>query len=87
MLNPRYKAKSDAKFTLWDDCMSAPWLMARVARHRSIELEWMDDKGVSHELACDGNEKVLSMISHMAHQAKTDMKETEWAGALRASAT
>jgi peptide deformylase len=30
---------------MWDDCMSFPWLMVRVRRHRSISLSYTDGAG------------------------------------------
>src|SRR5919204_5442365 len=32
IINPVITWKSDETFTMWDDCMSFPWLMVRVRR-------------------------------------------------------
>jgi peptide deformylase len=30
---------------MWDDCMSVPWLLVRLRRHRSVSLEYTDREG------------------------------------------
>ena len=45
LINPRITARSDATFTLWDDCFSFPDLLVRVRRARSITLEFEDEGG------------------------------------------
>jgi len=34
---------------MWDDCMSFPWLMVRLKRHRSISLQYVDEDGRTRE--------------------------------------
>jgi len=34
---------------MWDDCMSFPWLMVRLRRHRSISLQYVDEDGRTRE--------------------------------------
>ncbi|MDX1432967.1 MAG: peptide deformylase [Gammaproteobacteria bacterium] len=46
IINPEITARSNATFTLWDDCMSFPDLLVRVRRHRSISLRYVDEQGV-----------------------------------------
>ena len=43
VVNPVVTWKSEATFTMWDDCMSFPDLLVRVARHESLSLEWVDE--------------------------------------------
>jgi len=43
ILNPELKNLSDEKFELWDDCMSFPNLLVKVARHQSLTLEYRDE--------------------------------------------
>ncbi len=43
ILNPEMKNLSDEKFELWDDCMSFPNLLVKVARHQSLTLEYRDE--------------------------------------------
>ena len=45
LVNPRIVARSDATFTLWDDCLCFPDLLVRVRRARSITLEFVDERG------------------------------------------
>jgi peptide deformylase len=45
MINPEITWRSSETFTLWDDCMSFPFLLVRVRRHRSISLRYLDDHG------------------------------------------
>ena len=45
LVNPRITARSDATFTLWDDCLCFPDLLVRVRRARSITLEFEDQLG------------------------------------------
>jgi peptide deformylase len=43
VVNPVVTWKSEETFTMWDDCMSFPDLLVRVARHESLSLEWVDE--------------------------------------------
>jgi peptide deformylase len=45
LINPRVTDRSDATFTLWDDCLCFPDLLVRVRRARSITLEFEDEHG------------------------------------------
>jgi peptide deformylase len=45
LVNPRITARSEATFTLWDDCLCFPDLLVRVRRARSITLEFEDELG------------------------------------------
>jgi peptide deformylase len=45
MINPEITSRSPETFTMWDDCMSFPFLLVRVRRHRSISLRYRDDDG------------------------------------------
>ena len=47
--NPVITWKSSETFTMWDDCMSFPWLMVRLKRHRSISLQYVDEDGRTRE--------------------------------------
>src|SRR5262245_53293050 len=47
LVNPRIAARSEATFTLWDDCLCFPDLLVRVRRARSITLEFEDERGHS----------------------------------------
>ena len=41
-INPELENLSEEKFELWDDCMSFPHLLVRVARHRSLTIRYRD---------------------------------------------
>jgi peptide deformylase len=45
LIDPAFTWKSDETFTLWDDCMSFPWLLVRVRRHASVSLAFRDGEG------------------------------------------
>ena len=45
MFNPEIVWRSRETFTLWDDCMSFPFLLVRVARDASIDVEFEDETG------------------------------------------
>ena len=47
--NPEITWRSDARFTMWDDCMSFPTLLVRVQRHESISLRYMNEAGETRE--------------------------------------
>ena len=45
MFNPEITWRSGERFTLWDDCMSFPFLLVRVVRDASISVEFEDETG------------------------------------------
>lgn len=47
IVNPEITWRSEETFTLWDDCMSFPGLLVRLARHSSISLRYQDEHGNS----------------------------------------
>jgi peptide deformylase len=48
IVNPELSRLSSEKFTLWDDCMSFPWLMVRLERHLHLDLKYQDERGDWH---------------------------------------
>lgn len=48
VINPQITWTSAETFTLWDDCMSAPDLLVRVRRARSLSLRYQDARGAMH---------------------------------------
>lgn len=48
LINPEITWRSDETFTLWDDCMSFPWLLVRLARHASVSVRFSDEEGQRH---------------------------------------
>ncbi len=45
LVNPELTNQTAARFTLWDDCMSFPWLLVRLERHLSVDLRYRDEQG------------------------------------------
>jgi peptide deformylase len=45
LVNPEFTGRSARMFTLWDDCMSFPWLMVRLERHLHVDLTYQDETG------------------------------------------
>jgi peptide deformylase len=46
LVDPEITWRSAETFTLWDDCMSFPWLLVRLRRHASVSLRFADAAGV-----------------------------------------
>lgn len=42
-INPKITSKSTEMFEVWDDCMCFPNLFVKVLRHKSIEIEYLDE--------------------------------------------
>jgi peptide deformylase len=47
--DPEITWKSDKRISLWDDCMSLPWILCKVERHESISIQYIDDKGTKRQ--------------------------------------
>lgn len=45
MINPEITWRSPETFTMWDDCMSFPFLLVRVRRHCAISVTYLDEAG------------------------------------------
>lgn len=45
LVNPALTMHRTGMFTLWDDCMSFPWLLVRLERHLSVDLRYQDERG------------------------------------------
>jgi peptide deformylase len=60
LVNPELSGFSEEKFTMWDDCMSFPWLMVRVERHRRVNLKFRDEHGMTESW-----EKVEQALSEL----------------------
>ena len=45
MINPEITWVSPETFTMWDDCMSFPFLLVRVRRHSAISVRYLGDEG------------------------------------------
>ena len=45
LADPEITWRSDEKITLWDDCMSLPWILCKMERHASISIQYTDEAG------------------------------------------
>lgn len=50
LINPEITWSSPETFTMWDDCMSFPFLLVRVRRHRAVSVRFLDDEGQMKEM-------------------------------------
>lgn len=47
IFNPIITQRSSETFTMWDDCLSFPDLMASVQRHKSVSVRFIDEDGTT----------------------------------------
>jgi len=75
MINPEIIWRDSNMFTLWDDCMSFPWLLVKVKRNNSISVRFNDDDGNVHvwnELDQATSELLQHEIDHLDAILATD---------------
>lgn len=68
LVNPELANPSLERFSLWDDCMSFPWLMVRLERHVSVDLRYRDESGkrvFRNKLERDISELLQHEIDHL----------------------
>ncbi|WP_322076093.1 aminotransferase class IV [Burkholderia cepacia] len=68
IVNPEIVWRSDARMTLWDDCMCFPDLFVRVERHASVSVQYMTLDGELHRrdaLSPDVSELMQHEIDHL----------------------
>ena len=68
VVNPVVTWRSGRMFTMWDDCMSFPDRLARVERHESISIDYVDERGKRKEwleLARPESELLQHEIDHL----------------------
>jgi len=63
IVNPVVSIRSPEKFSLWDDCMSFPWLMVRLERHIKVDLTFFDEKG-ARQVWTEVERAVGELIQH-----------------------
>jgi peptide deformylase len=63
LVNPELTWRSPETFTLWDDCLSFPFLMVRVRRHAALALRYLDEHGEEHEWKVDSR-AVSELLQH-----------------------
>jgi len=47
--NPEIAVRGTERLSLWDDCMSFPWLMVRLERHLEIDVAYLNERGRKEE--------------------------------------
>lgn len=62
IINPELTTLSEAKFELWDDCMSFPNLLVKVARHESLTLTYFDENWKKQSMDVTG--ALSELIQH-----------------------
>jgi peptide deformylase len=67
LVNPEITWRSEARFTMWDDCMSFPSLLCRLQRHESISLSYIDEEGEAREWNNLGRAESELMQHEMDH--------------------
>jgi len=68
LVNPEITWRSRDTFTLWDDCMSFPFLRVKLRRHASISLRYQDRAGAEKawaELAPAESELLQHELDHL----------------------
>jgi len=85
-LNPVLEPLDGETFELWDDCMSFPDLLVRVARHRRVRLSWRDLEWREHSrvLEDDLAELLQHECDHLDGVLATERAVGPRAFALRA---
>jgi len=80
LLNPEITWRSEDTFLVWDDCLSVPDVLVRVRRHRSVSLEYRDQRYRLrrwHRLPPDLSELIQHEINHLDGVLMTDLAEGE----------
>eukprot|EP01095_Lingulamoeba_sp_RSL-Kostka_P010361 TRINITY_DN370_c0_g1_i3.p2 TRINITY_DN370_c0_g1~~TRINITY_DN370_c0_g1_i3.p2 ORF type:complete len:238 (+),score=68.91 TRINITY_DN370_c0_g1_i3:54-767(+) len=77
MLNPVITNKSEETFTLWDDCMSFPWILVKVRRSKSISIEYTSSidlqRKIINNLPMDLSELIQHEVDHLNGVLATDL--------------
>lgn len=62
LINPKYVARSEEKFELWDDCFSFPDLLVRLRRSTRVTLEYLDGNGALRTL--EASDALSELVQH-----------------------
>ncbi len=54
-INPKILNKSKEMFEVWDDCMCFPNLFVKVLRHKSIEVEYLDENWITQNVVFEND--------------------------------
>lgn len=83
LINPQITQASPQQFTLWDDCLSFPWLMVRRARSVSLSLTYQDETGKHikwHNLDRAVSELLQHELNHLDGILSVDQPYTKLFG-------
>lgn len=84
LINPKFTYMSDEKFELWDDCMSFPYLLVKVKRHKKVTIKYLDENWESQEweLENDLSELLQHEYDHLngilCTMRAIDLKSFKW---------
>ena len=84
LADPRIVWRSKETMTLWDDCMSLPWLLCKVRRHRSIGVAFTNESGETEQwdaLPEATSELLQHELDHLDGVLITDRTQELTAGA------
>jgi peptide deformylase len=62
LVNPVLEPRGADTFEVWDDCMSFPELLVRVARHRRVRVTWRDLQWREHSRVVDDD--LAELLQH-----------------------
>lgn len=68
IFNPEITWRSPESMTLWENCMSFPFILVRVSRAISISVQFLDDEGNVHQrenLGAEISELLQHEIDHL----------------------
>ena len=82
LFNPIITRRSTETFTMWDDCMSFPHLMARVTRHQEIDVKFwtvihLDDWDKKKKKDVTGGGSSSDLLS-VDEKTRRGVVEIEW---------
>lgn len=80
MVNPEIVWHSEARFTMWDDCMCFPDTLVKVQRYDSVSVRFLDESGQVqewHQLKRDLSELLQHEIDHLDGVLALDLAEDQ----------
>lgn len=88
LINPVIQAEGDELMELWDDCMSFPYLLVRLKRHKKIRVSYTDVNGQPQEETFEGD--LAELLQHeydhldgiLAIDRAPDSHALKWKGAV-----
>lgn len=84
IINPEFIYMSEEMIELWDDCMSFPNLLVKVKRHKSVTIQYLNEKWQQQEwhVSDDLSELLQHEYDHLdgilSTMRATDDKSFKW---------